>query len=100
MEMVWMFSGIVFIAQIVTCMIFKDKLKRYLPTIIALFFLSTTVLRANMGDLDPQRMVNQMLVSLAGIAAAGYLKRLYLLKVCIILQKRKNFLFMPNFIRR
>ena len=70
MEMVWMFSGIVFIAQIVTCMIFKDKLKRYLPTIIALFFLSTTVLRANMGDLDPQRMVNQMLVSLAGIAAA------------------------------
>ena len=70
MEMVWMFTGIVFIAQIITCMIFKDKLKRYLPTIIALFFLSTTVLRANMGDLDPQRMVNQMLVSLAGIAAA------------------------------
>lgn len=70
MEMVWMFSGIVFIAQIITCMIFKDKLKRYLPTIIALFFLSTTVLRANMGELDPQRMVNQMLVSLAGIAAA------------------------------
>ena len=70
MDMVWMFSGIVFIAQIITCMIFKDKFKRYLPTIIALFFLSTTVLRANMGDLDPQRMVNQMLVSLAGIAAA------------------------------
>ena len=70
MEMVWMFFGIVFIAQIITCMIFKDKLKRYLPTIIALFFLSTTVLRANMGDLDPQRMVNQMLVSLAGVAAA------------------------------
>ena len=37
MDMVWMFSGIVFIAQIITCMIFRDKLKRYLPTIIALF---------------------------------------------------------------
>ena len=70
MDMVWMFSGIVFIAQIITCMIFRDKLKRYLPTIIALFFISTTVLRANMGDLDPQRIVNQMLVCVAGIAAA------------------------------
>ena len=68
--MVWMFSGIVFIAQLVCCMIFKDKFKRYLPTLIALFFLSATVLRANMGDLDPQRMANQTTVSLVGIGAA------------------------------
>ncbi len=68
--MVWMFSGIVFIAQLVCCMIFKDKFKRYLPTLIALFFLSTTVLQANMGELDPQRMANQTVVSLVGIAAA------------------------------
>ena len=38
--MVWMFSGIVFIAQIICCVIFKDKLKRYLPTLIALFFIT------------------------------------------------------------
>ena len=71
MDMVWMFSGIVFIAQIITCMIFRDKLKRYLPTIIALFFISTTVLRANLGELDPQRMANQAVVSIVGIAAVG-----------------------------
>ncbi len=67
--MVWMFSGIVFIAQLVCCMIFKDKLKRYLPTLIALFFISTTVLRANMGDLDPKRMADQTVVCLVGAAA-------------------------------
>ena len=66
--MVWMFSGIVFIAQLVCCMIFKDKFKRYLPTLIALFFISTTVLRANMGDLDPKRMADQTVVCLVGIA--------------------------------
>ena len=66
--MVWMFSGIVFIAQLVCCMIFKDKFKRYLPTLIALFFISTTVLRANMGDLDPKRMADQTVVCLVGVA--------------------------------
>lgn len=68
MDMVWMFSGIVCISQLVCCMIFKDKFKRYLPTIIALFFISTTVLRANMGDLDPQRMLNQTVVCLVGVS--------------------------------
>ena len=67
--MVWMFSGIFFIAQLVCCMIFKDKFKRYLPTLIALFFISTTVLRANMGDLDPKRMADQTVVCLVGVAA-------------------------------
>ena len=67
--MVWMFSGIVFIAQLVCCMIFKDKFKRYLPTLIALFFISTTVLRANMGELDPKRMADQTVVCLVGVAA-------------------------------
>lgn len=66
--MVWMFSGIVFISQIICCMIFKDKFKRYLPTLIALFFISTTVLRANMGDLEPQRLANQTVVCLVGLA--------------------------------
>lgn len=66
--MVWMFSGIVFIAQLVCCMIFKDKFKRYLPTLIALFFISTTVLRANMGQLEPQRLANQTVVCLVGLA--------------------------------
>lgn len=68
--MVVMFSGIVFIAQIICCMCFKDKFKRYLPTWIAGFFITTTVLQANMGQLDPQRMSNQAVVCLAGIAAA------------------------------
>ena len=66
--MVGMFSGIVFIAQLICCMCFKDKFKRYLPTLIALFFISTTVLRANMGELDPERMARQTIVSLVGIA--------------------------------
>ncbi len=66
--MVWMFSGIVFIAQLICCMCFKDKFKRYLPTLIALCFISTTVLRANLGDLDPQRLANQAVVCLVGLA--------------------------------
>ena len=66
--MVGMFSGIVFIAQLICCMCFKDKFKRYLPTLIALFFISTTVISANLGQLDPQRMANQTVVCLVGIA--------------------------------
>ena len=69
--MVWMYAGIVFFTQLVCCICFKDKLKRYLPTLIALFFISTTVLRANLGELDPQRMANQAVVSIVGIAAVG-----------------------------
>ena len=65
--MVEMFSGIVFIAQLICCMCFKDKFKRYLPTLIALFFISTTVLRANMGTLEPERMAQQTIVCLVGI---------------------------------
>lgn len=68
--MVWMFTGIVFISQLICCMVFKDKLKRYLPTLIALFFITATVLRAQLGELEPERMMNQTLVCLAGIAAA------------------------------
>ena len=68
MDMVWMFSGIVCIAQLICCMVFKGKFLKYLPTLIALFFISTTVIRANMGDLDPQRMANQTVVCLVGIA--------------------------------
>ena len=66
--MVGMFSGIVFVAQVICCICFKDKFKKYLPTIIALVFISTTVLRANLGELDPQRMVNQTVVCLVGVA--------------------------------
>ena len=68
MDMVWMFAGIVMIAQFICCMVFKGKLLKYLPTLIALFFISTTVLRANMGELEPQRMANQTVVCLAGLA--------------------------------
>ena len=68
MDMVWMFAGIVMLAQLVCCVAFKGKVLRYLPTLIALFFISTSVLRANMGDQNPQRMVNQTVVCLAGLA--------------------------------
>ena len=66
--MVGMFSGIVFVSQVICCICFKDKFKRYLPTIIALVMISTTVLRANLGQMDPQRMVDQTVVCLVGIA--------------------------------
>ena len=68
--MVWMYAGIVFFTQLVCCNCFKNKLMRYLPTLIALFFISTTVLRANLGELDPQRLLNQTIVSLVGIGSA------------------------------
>ena len=66
--MVGMFSGIVFVSQVICCICFKDKFKRYLPTIIALVLISTTVLRANLGQMEPQRIVDQTMVCLVGIA--------------------------------
>ena len=66
--MVEMFSVIIVIAQLICCICFKDKFKRYLPTIIALVFISTTVISANLGQLDPQRMADQTVVCLVGIA--------------------------------
>ena len=67
--MVVMYSCIVFIAQIICCTLFKDKLKRYLPTLIALAFISATVINANMGMLDSKALTDQTIVSLSGIAA-------------------------------
>ena len=66
--MVGMFSGIVFVSQVICCICFKDKLKRYLPTIIALAYISITVLNANLGEPDPKRLVDQTVVCLVGIA--------------------------------
>ena len=66
--MVEMFSVIIVIAQLICCICFKDKFKRYLPTIIALVFISTTVISAKLGQLDPQRMADQTVVCLVGIA--------------------------------
>lgn len=69
--MVWMYAGIVFLAQLFCCMCFKDKVKRYLPTLITLFFISVTVLQANLGELDPRRLADQTVVCLVGIATIG-----------------------------
>lgn len=66
--MVGMYAGILFVSQIICCMVFKDKFKRYLPTLIALFFISATVLNANMGEMDPQRLADQTVICLVGIA--------------------------------
>lgn len=62
---------IIFVAQMICCVCFKDKFKRYLPTLIAAFFISMTVLSASLGQLDPERLVTQTKIILSGMAAAA-----------------------------
>ena len=69
--MVLMLEVIVFVAQLICCVCFKDKVKKYLPTLIAAVFISVTVLSANLGQLDPERLVAQTKVILAGILAVA-----------------------------
>ena len=65
--MVGMYCGILFVSQVICCMVFKNKFWKYLPTLIALFFISVTVLNANMGMLDAQKLVDQTVICLVGI---------------------------------
>lgn len=65
--MVGMYCGILFISQSICCAVFKNKFWKYLPTLIALFFISVTVLNANMGMLDAQKLVDQTVICLVGI---------------------------------
>ena len=65
--MVGMYCGILFISQIICCAVFKNKFWKYLPTLIALFFISVTVLNANMGMLDAQKLVDQTVICLVSI---------------------------------
>ena len=69
--MVGVYCGILFVSQIICCAVFKNKFWKYLPTLIALFFISVTVLNANMGMLDAQKLVDQTVVCLVGMAAAA-----------------------------
>lgn len=58
-------SVLMFLAQLLCCVLVKHKIWRYTPTLIAAFFLSATVLNANLMDtLDPERLVSQTRVVL------------------------------------
>lgn len=67
-------SVLMFVAQLLCCVLVRHKLWRYTPTMLAVFFLSATVLNANLTDaLDPQRLVSQTRVLLfCGLAVAMY----------------------------
>lgn len=67
--MVTMLAGVVFIAQLICCICFHDRVKKYLPTLIAAGFITVTMLSANLGELDPKRLVGQTVVSLTGLSA-------------------------------
>ena len=55
---------LMFIAQILCCVFIKHKIWKYLPALISAFFISVTVLNANLGEMDPQRLVSQTRVTL------------------------------------
>ena len=64
---------LMFVAQLICCVLIKHKIWKYLPTIIAAFFISLTVINANMGYMNPERMVSQTKVMLfCGFAVALY----------------------------
>jgi len=55
---------LMFVAQLLCCVLIRHKIWKYLPTLAAAFFISVTVLSATMGELDPQRLVSQTKVTL------------------------------------
>ncbi len=57
-------SVLMFVAQLLCCVLIKHKIWKYTPTLIATFFISVTVLNANMGQMDPVRLVAQTKVTL------------------------------------
>lgn len=61
---------LMFIAQLLCCVFIKHKIWRYLPTLISAFFISVTVLNANLGEMDPERLVSQTRVTLVCAFAA------------------------------
>lgn len=67
--MVTVLSGVVFIAQLICCICFKDKVKRFLPTLITAFFITATVVSANLGEMDPERLATQTVICLTGLSA-------------------------------
>lgn len=66
-------SVLMFVAQILCCVLIRHKIWKYLPTLISAGMISVTVLNATMGEMDPQRLVSQTKVTLfCGFAAALY----------------------------
>lgn len=66
-------SVLMFVAQLVCCVLFRKKILKYLPTLIAAGLISLTVLNATMGEMDPQRLVAQTKATLiCGFAVAMY----------------------------
>ena len=57
-------SVLMFIAQLLCCVLIKHKVWKYLPTLITAFFITVTVLNANLGEMDPVRLVAQTKVAL------------------------------------
>ena len=61
---------LMFIAQILCCVFNKHKIWKYLPALNSAYFISVTVLNANLGEMDPQRLVSQTRVTLVCCFAA------------------------------
>ena len=64
---------LMFVAQLICCVVIRHKILKYLPTLIAAGFISLTVLNATMGELDPRRLVAQTKTTLfCGLAVVMY----------------------------
>ena len=60
---------LMFLAQLVCCVLIRHKILKYLPMLIAAGFISLTVLNATMGEMNPERLVAQTKVTLfCGVA--------------------------------
>ena len=62
---------LVFLAQMMCCALIRHKWMKYLPTLLCAAMISVTVLGANAGQVEPQRLIDQTWMTLAGGAAAG-----------------------------
>lgn len=64
-------SVLMFVAQLICCVLIRHKILKYLPTLIAAGFISLTVLTASMGEMNPEKLVSQTKLILFGAFAAA-----------------------------
>ena len=61
---------LVFLAQLMCCVLIRHKWMKYLPTLLCMAGISVTVLNASMGEMNPQLLVEQTKLTLMGAFAA------------------------------
>lgn len=61
---------LIFVAQIMCCVLIRHKWMKYLPTLFCAGLISLTVLSANVGEMNPELLMEQTGLTLTSAFAA------------------------------